>query len=79
MEDRLLPTGQCWCGCGEEAGIGSFFRKGHDKKAERGLRELLGWQDIARFLFANGYGDVPGNRNLYEDWRRMPDNANRRW
>ena len=31
---RLLPTGECWCGCGAETAIGSFFLSGHDKAAE---------------------------------------------
>ena len=31
---RLLPTGECWCGCGAETAIGSFFLPGHDKTAE---------------------------------------------
>src|SRR5690349_19817971 len=22
---RLIPTGTCWCGCGKETSIGSFF------------------------------------------------------
>ena len=36
--DRVLPTGECWCGCGVEVGLGSFFAPGHDKVAE-------GWSD----------------------------------
>ena len=32
--DRLLPTGECWCGCGSDTAIGSFFLPGHDKTAE---------------------------------------------
>ena len=31
---RLLPTGECWCGCSAETAIGSFFLPGHDKSAE---------------------------------------------
>ena len=31
---RLLPTGECWWGCGAEASIGSFFLPGHDKTAK---------------------------------------------
>ncbi len=32
--DRLLPTGECWCGCGSDTAIGSFFLPGHDKTAD---------------------------------------------
>ena len=28
---RLIPTGDCWCGCGAETAIGAFFLPGHDK------------------------------------------------
>ena len=31
---RLMPTGECWCGCSKETKIGSFFLPGHDKVAE---------------------------------------------
>ena len=31
---RLLPTGECWCGCGAKTAIGSFFLPGHDKTTE---------------------------------------------
>ena len=32
--ERLLPTGECQCGCGAETAIGWFFLPGHDKTAE---------------------------------------------
>ena len=28
--ERLVPTGECWCGCGAETTSGSFFLPGHD-------------------------------------------------
>ena len=31
---RLLPTGECWCGCGAETAIGAFFLLAHGKIAE---------------------------------------------
>ena len=44
---RLLPTGECWCGCGVETAIGSFFLPGHDKTAESAVISVE-------------YGGVPG-------------------
>lgn len=32
---RLIPTGQCWCECGEQVELGSFFKRGHDRAAEK--------------------------------------------
>ncbi len=79
MTDRVLPTGKCWCGCGGDTERGSFFLKGHDKKAEKGLRELLGWKDIPTFLSEHDFGDGPGKRNLYETWKNQPGNDTRPW
>lgn len=63
-KERLVPTGQCWCGCGEEAAIGSFFRAGHDKKAEAALVRIK-YGSIAEFLHEEGYG--PGGRNAIRE------------
>jgi hypothetical protein len=35
----LMLTGNCWCGRGNEVGLGSFFSQGHDKIAEAALLE----------------------------------------
>lgn len=75
----IIPTGKCWCGCGGKTNRGSFFLPGHDKKAERGLREILEAKDIVSFLDANGYGDGPGKKNLYDTWKKLPGNQNRSW
>jgi hypothetical protein len=51
---RLIPTGECWCGCGKEVPVGAFFSPGHDKTAEsRVIREVFG--DVATFVAAFGY------------------------
>lgn len=51
---RPLPTGFCWCGCGAETPVGSFFSPGHDKTAEsRVISETYG--SVADFLVAHGY------------------------
>ncbi|MEU1663528.1 hypothetical protein [Streptomyces sparsogenes] len=53
---RLLPTGNCWCGCGEDANIGKFFAQGHDKTAESALIALEYDGSVPHFLHAHGYG-----------------------
>jgi hypothetical protein len=64
---RLIPTGECWCGCGEETGLGSFFRPGHDKKAESYVI-ALDFGTVADFLDARGYG--PGGKNPRVEFER---------
>lgn len=61
--DRLIPTGDCWCGCGKEVNIGKFFAPGHDKKAEGDLLALEYEGSVARLLVANGYG--PEGKSLH--------------
>lgn len=53
---RLIPTGHCWCGCGREVGIGSFFAQGHDKVAEGALLAAKYGGQVAQLLHAHGYG-----------------------
>lgn len=62
---RLIPNGECWCGCGEDAGIGSFFKPGHDKRAESMLLRMR-YGSVAGFLDAYGFG--PGRRNLKQEY-----------
>ncbi len=55
MVERLLPTGQCWCGCRAKIDLGSFFAPGHDKRAEsKVIMEVFG--GVPQFLKACGYG-----------------------
>lgn len=56
MSERLLPTGFCWCGCGTETGIGSFFARGHDKIAEAALIAAEYGGTVPSFLAAHKYG-----------------------
>jgi len=61
LASRLLPTGNCWCGCNQPLDMGSFFAPGHDKRAEAKLiMELFG--GVPQFLVAFGRGpaDVVG-------------------
>ncbi|MFF1301081.1 hypothetical protein, partial [Streptomyces sp. NPDC058296] len=46
----------CWCGCGTETGIGSFFARGHDKIAEAALIAAEYGGTVPRFLAAHKYG-----------------------
>src|SRR5205085_566199 len=69
VAQRLVPTGECWCGCGEEAAIGSFFRPGHDKVAESAV-VAIHYGGVAQLLVEHGYG--PGGKNArqsLEAWR----------
>ena len=62
---RLLPTGECWCGCGAEVPIGSFFKPGHDKRAEAAVITVE-YGSVAGLLDAHGFG--PGRRNATAEW-----------
>lgn len=61
---RLLPTGECWCGCGTETPVGSFFASGHDKVAESAVI-LNEYGSVPAFLVAHGFG--PGGRNARKE------------
>ncbi len=66
---RLLPTGECWCGCGAETAIGSFFLPGHDKTAESAVISVE-YGGVPRFLVQHGYG--PEGKNPKQEmtkWR----------
>ena len=55
---RLIPTGTCWCGCGEQASIGAFFARGHDKVAEAALLAAKYGGSVAKMLHGHGFGDT---------------------
>lgn len=72
MAKRLLPTGKCWCGCGTDTDLGSFFAPGHDKRAEaRLIMEVFG--GVPQFLHAFGY--APGS--LHSSTSAWIENARR--
>ncbi len=58
-DQRLIPTGVCWCGCGADVSIGAFFARGHDKVAEAALLAADYDASVARLLDRHGYG--PGH------------------
>ena len=57
-----VPTGVCYCGCGESVGRGSLFKIGHDKKATSILDAMRHGGSVADRILAHGYG--PGQRSL---------------
>jgi hypothetical protein len=60
MAQRLLPTGNCWCGCGGHTGRGSFFLPGHDRIAESAVIKAE-YGSVPEFLDRHGY--APGGKN----------------
>ncbi|MGW7630548.1 hypothetical protein ACWGKO_16660 [Streptomyces griseoincarnatus] len=72
---RLIPTGTCWCGCGQDANIGKFFTQGHDKVAEAALMAVRYDASVPRLLAEHGYGPDNSVRNaaLTEGgWKECP-------
>ena len=65
---RLLPTGSCWCGCGSETPVGSFFAQGHDKFAEGAVIRMK-YGSVASFVATHGFGpDGENLREALESW-----------
>jgi hypothetical protein len=67
---RLIPTGECWCGCGEETQVGSFFVAGHDKRAEAAVVKTV-YGSVPALLIAHGFG--PDGKSADEELRRYQD------
>lgn len=68
---RLLPTGECWCGCGrDDIRLGSFFAAGHDRLAESAVIRMK-YGGVPEFLIEHGFG--PGGENLTEAYRGWKD------
>lgn len=53
---HLIPTGNCWCGCRNEVGLGKFFSQGHDKVAEAALIAARYEGSVARLLNEHDFG-----------------------
>lgn len=69
MPQRLIPTGECWCGCKQSTPIGSFFKAGHDKVAESAVI-LIKYGGVPEFLVHHGFGpDGKSARKELERWR----------
>lgn len=64
------PTGECWCGCGEETSAEAYFVPGHDRRAEAAIVKVE-YGNVPSLLAAHGYG--PGGKNAsreLEDFRK---------
>ncbi len=75
MAPRLLPTGECWCGCGQETGLGSFFSPGHDRRAESAVIKVK-YGGVAEFLQYHGYG--PGGKSALQELKKWKATQPRR-
>jgi hypothetical protein len=65
---KPLPTGECWCGCGEETSIGAYFVSGHDKRAEAAIVKVE-YGDVPTLLLKHGYG--PGGKNAKQELEKF--------
>lgn len=75
VKNRLMPTGTCWCGCGAEVGLGSFFAQGHDKIAEAALLAARYGNSVAQLIAQHGFGPEEGVRDaavVAGYWERCP-------
>ena len=63
-----LPTGQCWCGCGQEPSEGKHFARTHDRTAEAAVIKVE-YGSIAAFLHHHGYG--PNGKNPVEERKKF--------
>jgi hypothetical protein len=62
--EKLMPTGECWCGCGGETSVGAFFLTGHDKVAEAAVVKV-NYGSVPNLLIEHGYG--PGGKNASKE------------
>jgi hypothetical protein len=69
-QERLIPTGECWCGCGAEVKVGAFFAQGHDKRAESAVVKTV-YGSVPALLVAHGFG--PDGKNADEELRRYQE------
>jgi hypothetical protein len=67
---QILPTGVCWCGCGERVSRGAFFQPGHDRVAESAVIMSV-YGGVPEFLEHHGFGpDGKNAREALEAFRR---------
>ena len=59
------PNGYCFCGCGNAVAPGSYFKTGHDKKAEGDMNAIHHGDSVVQRIVDRGYG--PGEINLHDE------------
>lgn len=72
---KAMPTGSCWCGCGDDVPKDSFFLAGHDRRAESAVIRVE-YGRVVEFLNEHGYG--PGGKNAMKEigaWRERHQTA----
>ena len=68
---RLLRNGECWCGCGAETAIGSFFLPGHEKAVESAVISVK-YGGVPKFPVHHGHGpDGRSPKHEVDRWRAM--------
>jgi len=71
-KERLLPTGECWCGCGAETSTGAFFVSGHDKVGESAIVKTV-YGSVPEFMVHHGFG--PGGKNARDELEKYQKNG----
>ena len=67
--ELLLRISECWCECGSETAILSFFPTGHDKTAESAVISVE-YEGVPEFLHFHCYGPSAKNtRREVAEWR----------
>jgi hypothetical protein len=75
MNERIIPNGKCWCGCGGDTQLGKFFLSGHDRAAETMVIKMK-WGGVVGFLAEFGY--VPGGKNPTLEYNKYLEQQNRK-
>ncbi len=60
----VIPTGHCWCGCGETTGLAAFFVDGHEVEAAMAVIDIE-YGSVPSFLLEHGFG--PQGRSPIEE------------
>lgn len=62
----LIPTGHCWCGCGQTTGLSAFFVADHEQDAAMAVISLE-YGGVPHFMLEHGFG--PEGRSPVEELR----------